>query len=284
MDVQLAILICLGVLIVLCIGIFLYLVTRRQDSLSIGRSFGHIQEQLTRLSAIHQEIEQISQLFLIPQTRGGVGETLLEELLRNWLPPKAYRFQYSFASGSRVDAVIQLGPYIVPIDAKFPMETVRNWMEQRNTEQAIPASVQKPILKHVHDISEKYIRTHEGTLSFALMYIPSEKLYYLLFAQEDSSLLNESLQRGVVPVGPSGLFLYVQTIAYGLRGFSMQEKQREIVQHLFRLRKEYEAVIDSISLSQTHVKNFINSFDDTRAKLQSFEQTIRRLEASKNPD
>jgi DNA recombination protein RmuC len=284
MEIQIAILMSLGILIVLCVAILVHLLTGKGQAQSLGQSFGHIREQLTQLSTIQEEIEQLSDLFIVPQTRGGIGETMLEELLRNWLPPKAYSFQHTFSSGSRVDAVIKLGSYVVPIDAKFPMETVRPLIENPRREQSIPNTIKKAVLKHIQDISAKYIRTSEGTLHFALMYIPSEKLYYTLYVQEDTSLLYDSLNRGVVPVSPSGLFLYVQTVAYGLRGLAMPEKQRRLVQHIFQLRKDFQDFYGTFTTAGTHLKNLNNAFEDTKSKLTRIEQTIRQLEATKDID
>ena len=284
MEIQIAILISVGVLIVLCVILIIYLFTRRRDTLSLGQSVGNIQEKLALLTTIREEIEQLSDLFIVPHTRGGIGETLLEELLRNWLPPKAYSFQHTFSTGNRVDAVIRLGNFLVPIDAKFPMETVRQWLENPQKQEQIPAGIKKAILKHVAEISGKYIRTNEGTLHFALMYIPSEKLYYTLYVQEDTSLLYESLHQGVVPVSPSGLFLYLQTVAYGLRGFAMPEKQRQFVQHMFQLKKDFQDFQGTFTLAGTHLKNLINSYEDAKSKLNSIEQTIRQLDATKKTD
>ena len=57
-------------------------------------------------------------------------QAILTELLRNWLPAKSYELQYSFSNGSRVDAVIRLGEYLVGVDAKFPLESVRRSIEE----------------------------------------------------------------------------------------------------------------------------------------------------------
>ena len=54
--------------------------------------------------------------------RGILGEIQLENLLANVLPPELFQMQYSFNNGEAVDAVIKVGEFIIPIDAKFSLD------------------------------------------------------------------------------------------------------------------------------------------------------------------
>ena len=226
------------------------------------------------ISRIEKQLEQVYRIFTLPQVRGGVGEVLLSEILASWLPKRQYRLQYGFAEGTRADAVIFLGEYKVAIDAKFPLESLRSAMEEGA---ALPAEARRAFRTYVQDIASKYIRPSEGTLQFALMYIPSEKIYYRMFVQDEDSLLEEALQFGVVPAGPSGLFLYIQTVAYGLRGFSLPEEQRELARLLSQLRKDFDEAAKSFSVLGTHAKNLTKSYDETRRKIDRMEYTLGRL-------
>src|SRR2546430_17081788 len=66
-----------------------------------------------------------------PKARGGFGELLLENLLRDRLPPDAYDLQYTFSGGERVDAVIYT-EQLVPIDAKFPLDNFERMTNAEN--------------------------------------------------------------------------------------------------------------------------------------------------------
>lgn len=237
-----------------------------------------IDRKLDQIEKIGADFNTISNLFLIPYTRGGVGETMLKELLASWLPGKAYSLQYSFRDGSRVDAVIRLGNYIVPVDAKFPLERVQDALESSWEPGAMPSELRRTFLGYAEEIGKKYINPSEGTLDFALMYIPSEKIYYRTFVLDSGALLAGCLEKGVLPVSPSGLFLYLQTVAFGFKGFTLPEKQKELVQHLSQLRKDISAFNKYFELMGTHLKNLASSYEESRSRLRRVDRDLHRIE------
>ena len=213
----------LAISIVVLVTVILH---RRKVSGSAPEMLELVGKRLEQLEGLSRDVGALSKIFLVPHARGGIGETLLNELLRNWLPEKAYELQYTFGNGARVDAVIRLGEYLVPVDAKFPLESVRRSMENADGS-VVTAEVKRTFQRHIEDIRSKYIRPEDGTLQFALMYIPSERVYYHSFVETDSGLLEEAIRSGVVPVSPGGLFLYLQTVAFGLKGLGFSRQQKE---------------------------------------------------------
>jgi len=256
-----------------------------QKLLSSRREGGHLQigelqGRLNELSRISGSLEELRTLFIVPYTRGGVGETLLEELLRNWLPEESYSLQYSFTNGSRADAVIRLGNYLVAVDAKFPLQSVREALippEGGEGPREIPARIKRTFLQHAGDIAEKYIRPEEHTLQFALMYIPSENLYYRCFVEE-SAIAAAVLERKVVPVSPSSLFLYIQTVAYGLRGFNFSKKAEELLSHLYEIQSEITAFDRSLGTAATHLRNLTGSLDTLSGHSRRIDGILKRIE------
>ena len=54
--------------------------------------------------------------------RGILGEIQLENLLANVLPPELFQREYKFKNNESVDAIVRVGEYIIPIDAKFSLD------------------------------------------------------------------------------------------------------------------------------------------------------------------
>ncbi len=279
-----------------------------------------LQRRLEEIDRISSSLDELRKVFTTPHIRGGVGETLLEELIRNWLPEQAYSFQHSFKGGARADAVIRLGSYLVVVDSKFPLESVDRLFDgedrqsshggtsasQKSADEAeegkkargslasanepLPASIQRSLIAHAKGISEKYIRPEEGTLQFAIMYIPSEAVYYRCFVR-DSGMTGELLSLGVVPAGPYSLFLYIQTVAYGLRGFAFPRRARELTELSYRLDAELELLAKELATAGTHLKNLYGNFDQIekrsrrlRAFVQEFSASAQAPSSEKNAD
>jgi DNA recombination protein RmuC len=229
------------------------------------------------LEEIRGELKKLNAMFTVPHIRGGIGEVLLEELLRNWLSDSMFALQYSFQDGSRADAVIVLGDFLVAVDAKFPLESVREALESENGE-LVSGETKRALVRHMESIGAKYIRPEEGTLQFALMYIPSEKIYYHFFVDSKHKLYEEALRNGVVPVSPSSMFLYIQTVAYGLRGLSLPEREQELVRVICQVRKDLHDYGSAHNVLGTHIKNIVKSYEEGIRRLTKLEQTVEKLD------
>ena len=196
------------------------------------------------------------------------------------MPKEAYAFQYGFSGGQRADAVIRMGSYKVAIDAKFPLEQCASLWNVPDKE--LPRPIAKVFLNHARSIAEKYILPREGTLSFALMYIPSENLYYRVFIASGGSLMEELLAMGILPVSPSSLFCYLETVLYGFRGFSFSSRSRELMELTGQLRKELEGFSRQFRTAGTHLKNFQKSWEEGNSRLDGLERTVHRLDDPTN--
>ncbi len=277
----------LGIILVLVLVLLLVLLRRRQAP--AGEAAG----VLSRLEDVSRSLAELEQVFSVPQSRGAIGETLLSRLLEDWLPKGTFELQYSFREGTRVDAVVKLGRYMVPIDAKFPFEAAKRAMEKEagggapGTGRRAGGSrggsrgagggrgeLRTAFMRHVNDIAERYIRPAEGTLGFALMYIPSERVYQFVFVDQGDDLLGEAMGRGVVPVSPSTLFLYLQTVAYGLRGFAVSKDTRALLARLTAARSEGAELANALSVARTHLKNLHKALSEVDERLDRLTQKL----------
>ncbi len=83
---------------------------------------------------------------------------------------------------------------------------------------------------HVDAIARKYIVPGEGTLDMALMFVPSESVYYELLMMADSKgqqLDSYCRSKKVIAVSPNTLYAHLCVIAMGLRGMQIKENAPE---------------------------------------------------------
>src|SRR5208283_4823416 len=125
---------------------------------SAARVIGDVQRNLGELNRATQEMKELGQsmskleeLLSAPKLRGGLGEFLLEDLLKQVLPADHFTMQYRFRNGHIVDAVIRTSDRMVPVDSKFPLENFRkmfsaqNESEKKNFQKAFTTDVKKHI-------------------------------------------------------------------------------------------------------------------------------------------
>src|SRR5665213_322452 len=127
---------------------------------------------------IASELKTLQNVLQNPKQRGVLGEYYLEQILKNTLPPGAYQLQYKLAEGLTVDAVVKLDDKILPIDSKFSLENYNRLIDAKEAERPALERAFKEDLKRRIDETAKYINTNKGTLDQALMFIPSEAIYY----------------------------------------------------------------------------------------------------------
>ncbi|MCD6342917.1 MAG: DNA recombination protein RmuC [Spirochaetaceae bacterium] len=241
-----------------------------------------ISRQLDSLDRIGERVEGLDNAFRIPRVRGGFGESLLEELLRAWLPEGSWTAQYPFPDGTRVDAVIRMGSRLVPVDSKFPLERLENWL--KDEKQGMSGEVKRTIISHAEAISSKYIRPDDGTLSFALMYIPAENMHYRLLRDDDGTVMKECLNRHVLPVGPMSLFAYLQTVSYGLKGLALPAEGQELRRRVGRLRRDFSALVKPLATASTHLKNLNKSWEELERRTIRMEDSVNGMESRPEGD
>lgn len=205
----------------------------------LGATLAALGEQSARIGELAKDVGSLNDLFRAPKVRGGFGELMLERLLADNLPATAFQLQYGYRDGSRVDAIVRFAGRIVPIDAKFPIESFNAMSGATDAERASRrrAFVQQ-VKRHVDSVA-RYIAPGEGTIDFAFLYFPAEAVYYSA-AVAEPDLREYCAERHVLPTSPNTLVAYLQMVSLGLRGLAMEERTRELNENLRRAALEIE--------------------------------------------
>ncbi len=241
-------------------------------------TLGRLEESSRQIREVGKEVAKLQDVLKAPKARGGFGELLLEDLLREMIPRDHFGLQHQFRSGARVDAVIFVGAHLVPIDAKFPLENFERLVQVSDDAEKIKARREfaRDIKRHIDAIAERYICPTEGTFDFAMMYVPAENVYYEMLCSGSESMGGESLSRyslahHVIPVSPNSFYAYLEVILLGLRGLKIDEAAREIAESLVNMRSGFSKILDEFSTLGTHLNHAQNAHERTQRKLDQFE-------------
>ena len=238
----------------------------------VQKQLGEFQELGRELSGATQSLESV---LGGAKTRGLLGEVALQRLLEDALSPSQYAMQYRFASGETADAVIFLrDEKLLTIDSKFPLDAYRRIEAEGDDARRAFVSAVKG---HADAISRKYIAPAENTLDLALMFVPSEGVYYELLQSVDSkgqSVDAYCRDRKIAPVSPNTLFAHLRVIAMGLRGLQIEENAKRLAAGLTGLQKQLDNFDDVFEKIGVHLKNAQLNFVEATTRLEKAQSTL----------
>lgn len=249
----------------------------------LNSQIGELQGTNKQMLLIGSDVRRLQDILASPKLRGNFGEWSLENLLKDILPEGSFKLQYQFKDGKMVDALIQMPEYSVPVDAKFPLPNFEA-MQRADDETEKNRSRReflKDVKKHIDKIAQSYIRPAEGTLDFALMYIPAENIYYetvINTAADTVGIQQYAMDRKVIPVSPNLLYAYLMTVVMGLHGLQIEKQAGEIRQNLKKLNASLAMFISNWDTLGSHLRNSQNKYDDGQKLLDKFTLELTQVQ------
>ena len=228
-----------------------------QTATQIVDKIGELGRTSAQMLQRANDLARLEQALRPPKARGGVGELLLANVLRDSLPADAYELQHTFRSGERV---VNAGD-----DA-----------ERELHEKAFARDVKI----HVDAIATKYVRPADGTFDFALMYLPSESIYYELVCGKTGGLYAYALGKRVFPVSPSTFHAYLAIIVLGLRGLQIERHAQEVMAYCSQLGKDFDRFRQDFDVVGKHLGNAASKYSEADRRLERLET---RLEQATEP-
>lgn len=270
-------------------------INQRMDSAAravgeVNMSLGALSKAAERIFEVGKDISGLQEILRAPKIRGALGELFLGDLLSQCLPTANYELQYGFSDGSRVDAVVRFKDVLVPIDSKFPLENFRRILSGASDEEkrAARRKFVSDCKKHIDSIASSYIRPGEGTLNFALMYIPAENVYYETIVKdtegaEEVELAWYAFSKRVVPVSPNSFYAYLQTVLLGLKGLEMGAVAREMISRVDGLKNDFERFMSEFDVLGRHIGNARAKYEEAGRKAERFSESLSALGRSTGP-
>lgn len=205
-----------------------------------------IKEIISKQEEANKLGQSLKDILSTPKLRGNYGETILEELLERVLPRGMWDRQFRIREGCVVDIVIIYRDMCVPVDSKFPRDNYIRYMESTDPreKETFWKAYEKDVKLKIKEIT-KYIAPECGTSDFALMFIPSEAIYYETIAEKNylgqqSRIYEEAERQRVIPVSPNTFYAFLQVVLTGMRNLEVLNQAREIQSGLLKMQNKFE--------------------------------------------
>jgi DNA recombination protein RmuC len=231
------------------------------------------------MSEIGRNMRELQEFLRSPKLRGNIGEEVLKDLISQIFPKNSFHLQYQFKNGERVDAAIKTDGGILPIDSKFPMENFQKMTKAKENKDRniFKKEFVRDVKKHIDAISRKYILPDEGTMDFALMYIPSEAVFYEVAGITE--LMDYARRQRVYIVSPTTLYAHLQMILLSFEGKKIETRSREVFAMLRGLQTDYGKVYEALGTLGRHITNASSQYINVTS---SFEKIGKKLGGTKN--
>lgn len=263
-----------------------------------SKQIAEITEKLTKLDETNKQVisfsEQLNNLERVltnQKKRGNLGEAGLKLVLENILPPTAYTLQYQFKDGDTVDAVITTKEGLIPVDAKFSLDNYNRILNEDDADKkAILEKEFRNDLKKRIDETSKYIRVKEGTMDFALMFIPAEAIYYDLLINEvgavkvnTRSLVDYAFgEKRVIIVSPTTFAAYLQTILQGLRALQIEEGAKNIRKNVEALSRHLLSYDDFMKKLGSSMSTTVNHYNSAYKEFKKIDKDVAKITDKKS--
>lgn len=251
-----------------------------------------VTERLVRLDETNKQVvnfadqlKNLQDILKNPKQRGILGEYYLETVLKNVLPPGAYKMQYAFKDGIIVDAVVFVDKRIIPIDSKFSLENYNRVLEARDdSERKKYESAFISDLKNRIDETSKYVKPEENTMDFAFMFIPSEAVYYDLLinkvgavADDTKNLINYAGQKKVIVVSPTSFLAYLQTVLQGLKNQKISEQAQGIIKQVINLEKHLMSYEEYMKKLGKNLGTTVNMYNSAQKEFMKIDKDFMKI-------
>lgn len=244
-----------------------------------------VHKQLGGINEFGKDMKDLSNILKSPKLRGGLGEQFLYEILANSLPNDLYKTQYKFRNGAIADAVIKTDKGLIPIDSKFPLENFKLMITSETPDERDRAkkTFVKDVKKRIDEISSKYILPEEGTTNFAVMYIPSENVFYELIVNTPE-VEDYAKKSNVFLTSPNTLNYQVKGILVAYQQQELQKHAGEILKSLAGIQVEAAKFEQELGVLDGHIDRTTKSMTNVKGKYSRLFGKIESVQALANTD
>lgn len=256
-----------------------------------------VTEGLTKLDDTNKQVisfadqlQNLQDVLQNPKRRGVLGEYYLETVLKNVLPPSVYKIQYKVGKtdGGQdliVDAAIIVQDKIIPIDSKFSLENYNRLAGEKDKDKVASYEKQfKQDLKNRIDETSKYIRPQDGTMDFALMFIPSEAIFYDLIINQvgavkvnTEELIQYAAKKRVNIVSPNSFYAFLQVILQGLKQTQFEKNIHTTIKQIEELGRHFSAYHEYYKKLGSALRVSVNHYNIGNKEFNKMGKDVKRI-------
>ena len=274
------------IVILVVIAVLAYLIyqkvnTKGDDTVltNIDTKLQTIVEAKKTMENLQGDMVDFKNLFNNRSDRGKFGEEYLEDLVRDALNKKHYKFQHTLSNGKRPDCFLTFGSpeESVCIDSKFSWENYKNMHEEKNPEirKSHAKAFKEDIMQHIKEVADKYIIIGE-TAPLSLMFVAAEEVFRDI-SKHPYNFIKKAREKNVVIVSPDTIFGFLRTYRLLIQNREMYILSGIIQKEVSALDEDIGRLAKRITDADTKHSQISELFRQSRTSVEKIQKHSSKI-------
>ena len=225
-------------------------------------------EQTNHLSeTLNTTASELKRVLSSGQARGQWGERMAEDILQlhGFVEGIQYRKQLTIEPG-RPDYTFNLpGETKLYMDVKFPLDNYSLFVSAETDPERDAARKQflTDVKNHVKGLASRSYSesSSDTTIDFVLLFVPNEAVYKFIH-EEDSSIINDALDKKLVICSPITLYAVLGVINQATKSFEIEKSAQELMVLLGKFEMEWKKFVEQMTKVGKNLDTAKTSFGD----------------------
>ena len=225
-------------------------------------------EQTNHLSeTLNTTASELKKVLSSGPVRGQWGERMAEDILQlhGFVEGIQYRKQLTIEPG-RPDYTFNLpGETKLYMDVKFPLDNYSLFVSAETDPERDAARKQflTDVKNHVKGLASRSYseKSSDTTIDFVLLFIPNEAVYKFIH-EEDSSIINDALNKKLVICSPITLYAVLGVINQATKSFEIEKSAQELMVLLGKFESEWKKFVELMAKVGKNLDTAKTSFGD----------------------
>lgn len=252
------------------------------------KQFGQIKSSIEEHRKITDELrittDSLNKVLSNNQTRGAWGERIIEDILTSagLIEGTHYEKQKTMSVSSFKPDITLLLPNerTVAVDVKFPYSEIQHMAaaESKSEKAAHFKKFESDVKTKINQVT-KYINIEEGTLDYAIMFVPNEMLFSFI-NQQIPSIVDDAMSKKVMIVSPFTFLIVARTVMESYRNFMVENNLRKIIKYISEFVEEWGKFTQEFNKFDDSIARMRDSFDKIRGtRYKMMESKIKKVES-----
>jgi DNA recombination protein RmuC len=243
-----------------------------------------MEESRKSVGELSDTTSQLRQILSSSQARGQWGERMVKDILDfiGLVEGINYSKQSQVSDGTeRPDFTFFLpDDKSLNMDVKFPLAHYEKYLAADNEleKEAEKKAFLADVRNRVKEVSKRgYIDPKGSTVDYVLLFIPNESIYAFL-NQEDSGLIDFSLEKKIMLCSPITLYAVLSLIRQAVSNFAMEQKAGEVQAQVGVFAKQWIKFIEKLDALGKTLGTVSTHYDELRGtRLRALEKPMDKI-------